>query len=94
MVAVVGAVEQGDTPVLRRMHHHAGTAVALALDVDAWVGQPTTGGAAATLTRLGVARRGTRPARPPRRRVAGARPLQRPRLAASIADVTVEGVLR
>ena len=39
VVAVVGGVEPGDAPVLRRMHHHAGSAIALALDVDAWVGR-------------------------------------------------------
>ncbi|NPC95393.1 DUF58 domain-containing protein [Nocardioides sp. zg-DK7169] len=35
-VAVLGAVSPTDAPVLRRMHHHAGAALAVALDVDAW----------------------------------------------------------
>ena len=34
-----------DVPVLRRMQHHAGAPMALALDVDQWVGAPETGGA-------------------------------------------------
>ncbi|MDN4173023.1 DUF58 domain-containing protein [Nocardioides sp. SOB77] len=36
-VAVLGAVEALDVPVLRRMRHHAGSGLAVALDVDAWV---------------------------------------------------------
>nr|WP_207950426.1 DUF58 domain-containing protein [Nocardioides ochotonae] len=35
-VAVLGAVAPTDLPVLRRMQHHAGAALAVALDVDAW----------------------------------------------------------
>ena len=43
-----------DTPVLRRMHAHAGSALAVALDVDAWVsGGAGTGGAAGLLTQQG-----------------------------------------
>jgi hypothetical protein len=42
-VAVFGSVEAMDIPVLRRMQHHATSALAIALDVDAWV----TPGAAA-----------------------------------------------
>ena len=38
------AVEATDLPVLRRMQHHAGSALAVALDVDAWIG--ATAGAA------------------------------------------------
>ena len=35
-VAVLGAVSQGDVPVLRRMQHHTASALAIALDVEAW----------------------------------------------------------
>ncbi len=35
-VAVLGAVTQADVPVLRRMQHHTTSALALALDVEAW----------------------------------------------------------
>lgn len=51
--AIVGGLGAHDLPVLRRMHLHAGTAMALALDVDAWVGNPATGGNAQTLARSG-----------------------------------------
>ena len=37
-VAVLGAVAVSDLPMLRRMQHHAGAALAIALDVDAWAG--------------------------------------------------------
>jgi uncharacterized protein (DUF58 family) len=37
-VAVFGAVARTDLPVLRRMQHHAGSALAVAVDVDAWIG--------------------------------------------------------
>ena len=37
-VAVLGALEPADLPVLRRMQHHAAVALALALDVEAWAG--------------------------------------------------------
>jgi uncharacterized protein (DUF58 family) len=53
MVAVVGSLEPQDIPVLRRMQHHSGSAMALALDVDAWVARSTDGGAATDLTRQG-----------------------------------------
>jgi uncharacterized protein (DUF58 family) len=53
VVAVVGHVEPTDLPVLRRMQHHAGSAFALSLDVDAWVGSGATGGATALLARQG-----------------------------------------
>jgi uncharacterized protein (DUF58 family) len=54
VVAVLGAVETIDNPVLRRMHGHAGSALAVALDVDAWVsGGIGTGGAAGLLTQQG-----------------------------------------
>jgi hypothetical protein len=44
LVAVLGAVEPPDVPVLRRMQHHAGTALGLVLDVEAWVGGRGQGG--------------------------------------------------
>jgi uncharacterized protein (DUF58 family) len=36
LVAVLGAVDRHDQPVLRRMLHHAGSALAVAVDVDRW----------------------------------------------------------
>ena len=36
LLAVIGAITDADGPMLRRMHHHAGTALAFALDVSAW----------------------------------------------------------
>ena len=53
MVAVVGSLEPQDRDVLRRMQHHAGSAIALALDVEAWVARSSDGGAAGALTRQG-----------------------------------------
>jgi uncharacterized protein (DUF58 family) len=54
VVAVVGGVETIDTPVLRRMQTHAGSALAVALDVDAWVsGGGGSGGAVGLLTQQG-----------------------------------------
>ena len=38
LVAVVGAVSDHDRPAFTRMRHTAATAVAIALDVDAWAG--------------------------------------------------------
>ncbi len=53
-VAVLGAVEAVDVPVLRRMGHHSGTALAIALDVDAWVSPNSSAGASnALLARMG-----------------------------------------
>ena len=49
-VAVFGGVEPGDLPMLRRMQHQAGSALAIAVDVDAWVGAKTESTA---ITRLG-----------------------------------------
>ncbi|MCW2766320.1 MAG: hypothetical protein JWO11_2279 [Nocardioides sp.] len=46
-VAVLGAVESVDVPVLRRMQHHTGSALAIALDVEAWV-SPTAGNGGST----------------------------------------------
>ena len=42
-VAVLGAVAVSDLPMLRRMQHHAGAALAIALDVDAWAGDAGPG---------------------------------------------------
>ncbi len=53
IVAVVGHVAPEDVPILRRMQHHAGSAMALALDVDAWVGGADDSSAAPLLTRQG-----------------------------------------
>ena len=54
VVAVVGGVEPMDSPVLRRMRAHAGSGLAVALDVEAWVsGGVGTGGAAGLLTGQG-----------------------------------------
>ncbi|MFC7497556.1 MULTISPECIES: DUF58 domain-containing protein [unclassified Nocardioides] len=44
-VAVFGGVDVADRPVLRRMQHHAGSALAIAVDVDAWIGAAGDGGA-------------------------------------------------
>jgi uncharacterized protein (DUF58 family) len=53
-VAVLGSIEAADMPVLRRMHHHTGSAVAVALDVDAWGSSgPTDGGATPVLAQQG-----------------------------------------
>jgi uncharacterized protein (DUF58 family) len=53
-VAVFGGVEVHDLPVLRRMRHQAGSALAIALDVDAWVSRaPGGGGSAPVLAQQG-----------------------------------------
>ncbi len=53
-VAVLGAIQDGDVPVLRRMQHHTSSAIAIALDVGAWA-QPLggDGGAAPLLAQQG-----------------------------------------
>ena len=43
LVAVLGDVTTHDQPVLRRMQHHSGSTMAVALDVDAWVGELPAG---------------------------------------------------
>ncbi len=54
VVAVLGSLEPMDTPVLRRMNTHAGSALAVALDVEAWVsGGVGSGGATGMLTQQG-----------------------------------------
>jgi uncharacterized protein (DUF58 family) len=52
-VAVFGGVEPTDQPMLRRMQHQAGTAFAIAVDVDAWVGATTESTAIARLGQQG-----------------------------------------
>lgn len=52
-VAVFGAVTPADVPVLRRMRHHAGSALAVAVDVDSWIGAPPGDGAAIALAQAG-----------------------------------------
>ena len=53
-VAVLGEVRDLDIPVLRRMQHHTSSAIALALDVNAWsTPNGGDGGAGAILTQLG-----------------------------------------
>lgn len=53
-VAVLGSLDQSDGPALRRIVHHTASAVAIALDVDAWTGPDAgTGGAAPFLARSG-----------------------------------------
>jgi uncharacterized protein (DUF58 family) len=53
LVAVLGAVGPYDSPVLRRMHAHSSAALAIALDVDAWVSPEASGGGADLLTQQG-----------------------------------------
>ena len=65
-----------DLPFLRRLQHHASSSLAIALDVDAWAPhlpvQPGTGSASQPhRDRLALGH--ARPARPARRRLAGAR---------------------
>ena len=52
-VAVFGSVEASDLPVLRRMQNHAGSAVAIAVDVEAWNGAPPGEGATRVLGQQG-----------------------------------------
>jgi len=52
-VAVFGGLLATDLPVLRRMQHQAGSALAIALDVDAWIGAPTGEGATRALGQQG-----------------------------------------
>ncbi|WP_139981089.1 DUF58 domain-containing protein [Nocardioides litoris] len=54
VVAVLGSLDQGDAPALRRVVHHTSAALAVALDVEAWAGRPDgTGGSASYLARSG-----------------------------------------
>jgi hypothetical protein len=53
-VAVLGSVQATDVPVLRRMQLHATSALAIALDVDAWASPSGgDGGSAPVLTQQG-----------------------------------------
>lgn len=53
-VAVLGGIEAMDVPVLRRMQHHAGSSLAVALDVEAWVSADGgNGGATPVLAQQG-----------------------------------------
>jgi hypothetical protein len=49
LVAVLGHVDQHDVPVLRRMHAHSGSALAVAVDVDAWLSPASAGRDASSL---------------------------------------------
>jgi len=49
-VAILGAVDEGDVSVLRRVRHHAGAALALTLDVAQWA---PTGGSGTRTARPG-----------------------------------------
>jgi hypothetical protein len=50
---VFGSVAPTDLPVLRRMQHQAGSAIAVALDVDAWSGAASATGATQLLGQQG-----------------------------------------
>lgn len=52
-VAVLGSVDAGDVPVLRRMQHHTGSALAVALAVDAWTTSGASGDATPVLAQQG-----------------------------------------
>lgn len=47
VVAVLGGVEPTDSPMLRRLQHHAGAALAFVLDVDKWGGRASRSAATA-----------------------------------------------
>ncbi|WP_372733308.1 DUF58 domain-containing protein [Nocardioides sp.] len=54
VVAILGDIDDQDAPVLRRMAAHSGSAIALALDVEAWRSPgASTAGVATALTRQG-----------------------------------------
>ena len=54
VVAVLGGLDTHDQPVLRRLLHHSGSALAIALDVDQWQpGGSATAGNAKALGRAG-----------------------------------------
>ena len=48
-IGVFGGLEAVDVPVVRRMQLHAGSALAIGLDVDSWISSHVPGGAGATL---------------------------------------------
>src|SRR5690349_19565060 len=49
LVAVLGHVDQHDVPILRRMHAHSGSALAVVVDVDAWLSPEAAGRDASTM---------------------------------------------
>jgi uncharacterized protein (DUF58 family) len=53
IVAVFGHLAGADVGVVRRMHHHAASALAIALDVDAWAGAAAGPGATRVLGQQG-----------------------------------------
>ena len=56
MIAVFGSLSPEDGPMLRRLKHHAGSALAITLDVDHWTSTPTpaeAGGPTGMLVRHG-----------------------------------------
>ena len=64
LVAILGDLGHTDRPVLTRIQHHGTTPLAIALDVDAWVGPVDTDAdvaAASLLTSLGWRAVGARP---------------------------------
>jgi hypothetical protein len=60
VVAVLGGLDNHDQPMLRRMLHHAGSALAIALDVEQW--QPGSGHRAGTDNAAVLGRQGWRAA--------------------------------
>jgi uncharacterized protein (DUF58 family) len=52
-VSVFGKVDASDLPAMRRMQHQAGSALAVAVDVDAWAGAPASPGATRALAQQG-----------------------------------------
>ena len=57
---MIGAITEADGPMLRRMHHHAGSALALALDVSAWAPSSAGLGAVPNSARPMLVRQGWR----------------------------------
>ncbi|MDP3889709.1 DUF58 domain-containing protein [Nocardioides sp.] len=55
LVAVLGDLDPADQSVLRRMQHHAGSCLAVVLDVESWArgASPTPGRTSSTLAGLG-----------------------------------------
>lgn len=53
VIGVFGGLEQHDLPVVRRMVHHSSTGLAIALDVDAWIGNGDGAGSSTTLLAQG-----------------------------------------
>ena len=52
-VAVFGRIDAPDLPVIRRMQHQAGSAMAIAIDADAWAGAPPSVAAVMPLAQQG-----------------------------------------